>query len=403
MENRVGEEERQAEKEKIGIEYRLELINFQDQLFQARKKLKVSENKMSALEEKLKDYLRNKENQISEVMFTAHINAQRIEAQTKTQVGFFLREMEKEIENAQKQLDLLEGRLSAPQPAIPLEEITNTRAEEAPPEVISKPVIEVEDQGIDLVSGLNMVEPAQTDTPAWQEPAAENDLPIAETEAPPPRIRPRIHRNFRRRLGYKAAVKPSGQQDQENSMVNIFTGTNEEITPHEISRVQQETIRCDSFVDVRFYTGAVQDRVIEHHALYVAAEVFVPASNYSVRYTKVSADIVATLMRYDNVILNDVYPFDIIEPNLTNIAKYFFNCVQDVLALMDLGLQSLTIHELPDFRLDITSRSRDIDRQMHTNEDMLQDIRRDLPDQIHVEPEPSGYLKSRLTQILKKR
>ncbi|MDD4172096.1 MAG: hypothetical protein PHQ94_07645, partial [Syntrophomonas sp.] len=164
-----------------------------------------------------------------------------------------------------------------------------------------------------------------------------------------------------------------------------------------------EKMRLDAFVDARYYNMVDGHKQMEHHALQVTIEVEVPADNYSVRYTKVSSDVVSTLLNYDNVILNDIFPFNVIEPNPQNIAMYFYSCLDDMLSLMDLNLHTLTVLELPDLQIKLTTRNTKLDSFLHQGEDLLGDIRETLLPCVETEPEEVYPLKGRLNKILKRR
>ena len=98
--------------ENLSLEYRMKLIAYQDEIFRAKKKLQESDVRMTGLQNKLDNYLRNKENQLAEVMFTAHTNAQRIEAQARSQVQYYLDEMEMELQRKQREIEIVEEKTS---------------------------------------------------------------------------------------------------------------------------------------------------------------------------------------------------------------------------------------------------------------------------------------------------
>lgn len=164
-----------------------------------------------------------------------------------------------------------------------------------------------------------------------------------------------------------------------------------------------ETMRMDAFLDVRYYDRTTQDKQIQHHALQVTVDVEVPEDNYAVRYTKVNSDIVSALLRYDNVVLNDVYPFDFIDPNPQSIATYFFNYLEDTLSLMDLKLQSVTILEIPDLTIQVSARSTVLDNMLHKDTDEFESLRASIKPCVEPERQDGADIKKRLNKLFGKK
>lgn len=164
-----------------------------------------------------------------------------------------------------------------------------------------------------------------------------------------------------------------------------------------------ETMRMDAFLDVRYYDRTTEDKQIQHHALQVTVDVEVPEDNYAVRYTKVNSDIVSALLRYDNVVLNDIYPFDFIDPNPQSIATYFFNYLEDTLSLMDLKLQSVTILEIPDLTIQVSARNTVLDNMLHKDTDEFESLRASIKPCVEPERTDSADIKKRLNKLFGKK
>ena len=164
-----------------------------------------------------------------------------------------------------------------------------------------------------------------------------------------------------------------------------------------------ERMQLDAFIDVRYFSEISGARELYHHALQITIEVDVPTDNYSVRYTKVSSDVVSTLMKFDNVVLNEIYPFNFVAPNPSSIATYFFNLLDDMLQIMDLGLYKMTMTEFPDMCIVVDKRNTAFDNMLHKGEDMFEDIRKSLPACVEAEPRESSAFKGTLSRLLKKR
>ncbi|HRY12453.1 MAG TPA: hypothetical protein P5309_02670, partial [Syntrophomonadaceae bacterium] len=164
-----------------------------------------------------------------------------------------------------------------------------------------------------------------------------------------------------------------------------------------------ERMQLDAFIDVRYFNDITGTKELYHHALQITIEVDVPADNYSVRYTKVSSDVVSTLMKYDNVVLNDLFPFNFIAPNPNSIATYFFNLLDDMLQIMDLRLHKMTMTEFPDMCIVVDQRNTAFDNMLHKGDDLFEDIRNSLPACVEAEPRESSPIKGTLSKLLKKR
>jgi hypothetical protein len=103
-------------------------------------------------------------------------------------------------------------------------------------------------------------------------------------------------------------------------------------------------------------------------------------------------------MRYDAVLLNEVFPFNLIEPSMGNAAMYFYNCLEDTLTLMDLVLKEISLGETPDLSQRVSTRNTDMDG-LHYQEGILQDLRKKLYVQ---EPDKSDHgIKNRLGQVFR--
>jgi 6-pyruvoyl-tetrahydropterin synthase len=115
-----------------------------------------------------------------------------------------------------------------------------------------------------------------------------------------------------------------------------------------------------------------------------------------VRYSKVLAAVTSTLQPFDGVILNEVYPFNIIEPTHDNIAMYFYNILEDTLAMMDLKLLEMSMWEDHDLVKLITQRNSKLGELLR-GEDILKAMRHDLPETVKSKRNP---IKGKLVQIL---
>lgn len=423
-----GPKQAKGEIEQVALENKLKYIALQDEIFQARKKMKESDDRLADLADKLVKYLQEKDNQIAEVMFTAHMNAQRIEAQAKAQTEYYFLEMEEELRRKLRELEKMGIEVpDVPQPEVdvptelsgyhnvfqfPVPDPYKNRARQ--------PVLEIPVEPVSVEGYLPVSESDQVggDIQVVPTPAAALDEQLTETEqlnvntdidkeletAPPTAAETR--KPVRRRTRNKSAIQQPLSEPSGKKVALDQAGKPKPEAPVIVPKKvvpppePNERMRLDAFIDARYYENIDGEKELCNHALQIGIEVEVPANNYSVRYTKVSSDVVHTLHRYDSVILNDVYPFDIIDPNPQSIANYLYNYVEDTLSLMDLELHSLKIHELPDLDITVNQRSVAMDRILHGGENALHDIRDILIP--CVEPEAEDSALGRLNKMLKR-
>lgn len=141
-----------------------------------------------------------------------------------------------------------------------------------------------------------------------------------------------------------------------------------------------ETMHFDTEINVyHIHSGEGWHRPKHRHHWKLQLQVEVPEDNVDVVYIHVSAAITATLARFDGVLLNRLFPFDLIEPSHENIAAYFFNCLEDTLVLKELILKELVLVEDDTPRMTIDARSTDME-EMLKGEDLIQDMRTSLLD-----------------------
>ena len=473
-----------SEIDQVAIEYKLKMLAFQNEIFQARKKLSESDYRISRISENMDEYLRNKENQLAEVMLTARMNAQRIEAQARSQVEYFLLEMEDEAHKKQKDLEIFEKKavekgialndlrgakavsdtaerltvvkdqVRASQPPSKKTEIEETPAvpevQIAQPEAISSPGGEVGLQGKGKETPLTellQVRPTEVAAaspeelkpfelvqdqalPADDDQAAiskEADRAKVEDKTPVQKKRKFVGKKSKSHLDKQPEISDAEEAYPEDRLAQspaaaidavdarIIETESPEYIPQPDQQLEEivyqppapavpnETMRLDAFLDVRYYDQASDNKQIQHHALQITIDVEVPEDTYAVRYTKVNSDIVSALLRYDNVVLNEVFPFDFIAPHPQSIATYFYNYIEDILSMMDLGLQSITVLEIPDVQIQITSRNNALDNMMHKDTDEFVALRESLRPCVEKEPEESIDLKGRLNKMFKKR
>lgn len=427
------------------LESKLKMIAFQDQIFEAKRKLTASENRLADLQKKLDNYLQNKEHQLAEVTFTAHMNAQRIEAQARSQTESIIMQIDEELRRKQQDLRLLQNKNHAYLQEINvLLDESDSKADPAIIKVVEDSIQEITGQSrVEEHAEIDAAKAPESETaeiknielpppgPIEDEPTKENRTDTSESTAP----------RLRKSARWRARAKVAAPEEKDASFNSLATIGAPEITavpaeppdqslaevindgiaaiildkPHDMAKEQQvvapvarsedisEKMRLDAFIDLRYYDNMEGKKQLQHHALQVTIEVAVPETSYSVRYTKVSSDFVSALLRYDNVVLNDIFPFNIIGPDLQNIAMYFFNYIEDILSLADLDLYSLTVVEIPDVYIQIKSRNKSFDHLLHHDEDIFRNLRETMLPCVEPEPDDTSDFRGRLNRLLKKR
>ena len=78
-------------------------------------------------------------------------------------------------------------------------------------------------------------------------------------------------------------------------------------------------------------------------------------------------DIHSILRQYDQAILNDMYPFDVVTPSRPNIGMYFYNCLEDNLASMNLLLREISIWENQSMLVRVNYRNKVLDELLQNS------------------------------------
>ena len=91
-----------------------------------------------------------------------------------------------------------------------------------------------------------------------------------------------------------------------------------------------------------------------------------------VGFTKVIDPVKAVFEPYENKILNEIYPFNIIQPTTENISFYLYNCLDDTLASLGLHLITLSVWETPTKGIEITARYKEFDQLVKVPEKCIE-------------------------------
>lgn len=130
------------------------------------------------------------------------------------------------------------------------------------------------------------------------------------------------------------------------------------------------TIKLVYFVNARHYVKFGQSIGPVHaHSWQAQIEVKVPAeSTEVVAFAKIFEKIKLVFVPYENTVLNDVHPFNKVQPTTENIALYFFNQLEDALAESGLSLDKLAVWETPTKGVEVVSRYTEFDTLAENSE-----------------------------------
>jgi 6-pyruvoyl tetrahydropterin synthase-like protein len=109
------------------------------------------------------------------------------------------------------------------------------------------------------------------------------------------------------------------------------------------------TMKIVAFLNARHYMVFADKKGMVHgHSWQLQAEVKVPVKDDSfIRFEDLDKLINKLLFPYQKSVLNEVDPFDQIEPLTENITVYFFNLLYDTLKALEVHLLKLTVWENP--------------------------------------------------------
>lgn len=104
---------------------------------------------------------------------------------------------------------------------------------------------------------------------------------------------------------------------------------------------------------------------VHAHSWQVETEVDIPREvGKTIEFSRVSQAVSAALVPYENTVLNQVHPFDLIQPTTENIAMYFFNRVYEHLAELGLSLHQLNLWETPTRGIQVNNYNLALDEQI---------------------------------------
>lgn len=123
-------------------------------------------------------------------------------------------------------------------------------------------------------------------------------------------------------------------------------------------------------VQFSFYAGEDrQPQALRCHEWLIKMIIKIPEDNFQfVPDGDGARDIQSILLRYNQAVLNDMYPFDIVTPSRPNIGMFFYNCLEDNLSTMHLRLREISIWENNSQLLKVNYRNKVLDELLKHND-----------------------------------
>lgn len=130
------------------------------------------------------------------------------------------------------------------------------------------------------------------------------------------------------------------------------------------------TIKMVSFLNARHFVILKGNAGPVHaHSWQVQINAKVNSDNPEfVAFSRVIDAIKTVFVQYENTVINEIYPFTIIQPTTENIALYFYNRLQDNLAELGLILELISVWETPTRGIEVTKRYTQFDHLLQKAE-----------------------------------
>ncbi|PHJ37895.1 hypothetical protein P378_13200 [Desulforamulus profundi] len=162
--------------------------------------------------------------------------------------------------------------------------------------------------------------------------------------------------------------KTNNTGGDRSSRENLHSVSIQEIKP--FTNGSLYTIKMVCFLNARhFVSFSGTAGPVHAHSWQVQISARVNSDNPElVTFTKVIESIKTVFVPYENTILNEVYPFNIIQPTTENMALYFYNRLEDTLADLGLSLNTLSVWETPTRGIEVSNRYQEFDRILQNPE-----------------------------------
>ena len=213
----------------------------------------------------------------------------------------------------------------------------------------------------------NVAAPAQKTAAAATAPAAETaaaaTAPAAETAADATAPAQET----------VAEATPPSQEKEPAAALLQKPGAGETTAAPELHLTSNDSdpslLGLDMPLQFSFYAGEDrQPQSLRCHEWLIKMIIKIPEDNFQfVPDGDGARDIQSILLRYNQAVLNDMYPFDIVTPSRPNIGMYFYNCLEDNLSAMHLLLREISIWENNSQLVRVNYRNKVLDELLKRN------------------------------------
>lgn len=122
-------------------------------------------------------------------------------------------------------------------------------------------------------------------------------------------------------------------------------------------------MQLDCFLEFKHHPNYMESAIPVHrHRWQIRVAIAPPVDNGDrVSYNALFTLVNSVLKRYNQVVMNDVHPFDRVRPTHDNIAKYLFNRIEDGVENLGGQLSNITVWEDLELINQIERRSPELD------------------------------------------
>ncbi len=214
-----------------------------------------------------------------------------------------------------------------------------------------------EDTGTAQETAANANAPSQGTVAAVNAPVQEN---VADITAPAQET--------------VAEATPPSQEKEPAAALLQKPGAGETTAAPELHLTSNDSdpslLGLDMPLQFSFYAGEDrQPQSLRCHEWLIKMIIKIPEDNFQfVPDGDGARDIQSILLRYNQAVLNDMYPFDIVTPSRPNIGMFFYNCLEDNLSTMHLRLREISIWENNSQLLKVNYRNKVLDELLKHND-----------------------------------
>ncbi len=172
----------------------------------------------------------------------------------------------------------------------------------------------------------------------------------------------------------RAAVEEAGQDLR-------ISGKGEEIVcspgrGEPFAEAKAYSIQLFTFLNASHYVAfAEKAGPIHSHSWQIRLKVDIPSSeSETIPFTTLTECINSVFTAYEGKVLNELRPFNILQPTTENMAMYFYNRLEDALAELKLGLDSISLWETPLRGIEVSKRNNAFDLLLGSSKENVENL-----------------------------